>query len=254
MYTDTNSHATQSEVCFFILLLLYSWYYKQTFCSNKNQDTETNADSNFKCGPKRSHVNFFGSEGVLKAQAEPFPVLLSRALFSAVPPRATAAAAAAAARLARRTRIRFGETPRKPADIAEWNLGSSFTEPVFCFWVKEFKVGTLLFRVCVSVSLLPQPPPPPPLVGPPNSHVATPPTTCCCPYLCPCPTPPCRSSSCPSRPASSFQPPQHSALKRAWPQLSLTFHFQTTLHVQVLRASSLHPAPARAPRFLVSRP
>ena len=63
-----------------------------------------------------------------------------------------------------------------------------------------------------------------------------------------------RSSSCPSRPASSFQQPQHSALKRAWPQLSLTFLFQTTLHVQVLRASSLHPAPARAPRFLVSRP
>ena len=53
---------------------------------------------------------------------------------------AAAAAAAAAARLARRTRIRFGETPRKPADIAEWNLGSSFTEPVFCFWVTEFKV------------------------------------------------------------------------------------------------------------------
>ena len=103
---------------------------------------------------------------------------------------AAAAAAAAAARLARRTRIRFGETPHKPADIAEWNLGSSFTEPVFCFWVKEFKVGTLLFRVCVSVSLLPQPPPPPPLVGPPNSHVATPPTTCCCRCLCPYPTPP----------------------------------------------------------------
>ena len=51
------------------------------------KDTETNADSNFKCGPKWSHVNFFGSEGVLKAQAEPFPVLLSRALFRGPPPR-----------------------------------------------------------------------------------------------------------------------------------------------------------------------
>ena len=77
------------------------------------------------------------------------------------------------------------------------------------------------------------------------------------PLLLPMPVsvpPSLRSSSCPSRPASSFQPPQHSALKRAWPQLSLTLHFQTTLHVQVLRASSLHRAPAREPRFLVSRP
>ena len=40
------------------------------------------------------------------------------------------------------------------------------------------------------------------------------------------PHPSLRSSSCPSRPASSFQPPQHSALKRAWPQLSLTFQFR----------------------------
>ena len=104
------------------------------------QDGERTVELNSNRGVKRSHVKFFGSEGVLKAQAEPFSVLLSRALFSAVPPRATPAAAAAAARLARRTRIRFGETPRKPADIAEWNLGSSFTEPVFCFWLKEFKV------------------------------------------------------------------------------------------------------------------
>ncbi len=34
-------------------------------------------------GVKRSHVNFFGSEGVLKAQTQPFPVLVSRAPFSA---------------------------------------------------------------------------------------------------------------------------------------------------------------------------
>ena len=45
-----------------------------------------------------------------------------------------------AARLERRTRERHGQTPRKPADIAEWNLGSSLTVPVFCVWVKEFEV------------------------------------------------------------------------------------------------------------------
>ena len=55
-----------------------------------------------------------------------------------------AAAAAAAARLARRTRERHGQTPRKPADIAEWNLGSNLAVPVFCVWVKEFKVFLVL--------------------------------------------------------------------------------------------------------------
>ena len=53
---------------------------------------------------------------------------------------AARAAAAAAARLARRTRIRHGETPRKPLNIAEWTLGSSVAVPLFCFWVKEFKL------------------------------------------------------------------------------------------------------------------
>jgi hypothetical protein len=53
---------------------------------------------------------------------------------------AARAAAAAAPRLARRTRIRHGEPPRKPADIAEWTLGSNLTVPLFCFWVKKFKV------------------------------------------------------------------------------------------------------------------
>ena len=43
------------------------------------QDTETNADSNFKCGPKRSHVKIFGSEGVPNSLLRPFPVVLSRA-------------------------------------------------------------------------------------------------------------------------------------------------------------------------------
>ncbi len=53
---------------------------------------------------------------------------------------AARAAAAAAARLARGTRIRHGETPRKPLNIAEWTLGSSVAVPLFCFWVKEFEV------------------------------------------------------------------------------------------------------------------
>ncbi len=54
---------------------------------------------------------------------------------------ATAAAAAtAAARLERRMRIRFRQTPRKPLNIAEWNLGSSLTEPVFTVVPCEFKV------------------------------------------------------------------------------------------------------------------
>ena len=53
---------------------------------------------------------------------------------------AAAAAAAAAARLARGMRIRHGETPRKPLNIAEWALGSNLTVPLFYFWVKEFQV------------------------------------------------------------------------------------------------------------------
>jgi hypothetical protein len=57
---------------------------------------------------------------------------------------AATAAAATAARLARRTRIRHGEPPRKPLNIAEWTLGSSFTVPLFCFSVKEFKVFRVL--------------------------------------------------------------------------------------------------------------
>jgi hypothetical protein len=40
----------------------------------------------------------------------------------------------------RRTRIRHGEPPRKPLNIAEWTLGSNSNRAVFYFWVKEFQV------------------------------------------------------------------------------------------------------------------
>ena len=53
----------------------------------KNQDCETTVELNSKRRVKRSHVTFSGSEGVLKAQTEPFSVLMSRA-FSASFPRA----------------------------------------------------------------------------------------------------------------------------------------------------------------------
>jgi hypothetical protein len=54
------------------------------------------------------------------------------------------AAAAAAPRLARRTRIRHGEPPRKPGNIAEWTLGSNFTEPKSGRACGKFKVFWVL--------------------------------------------------------------------------------------------------------------
>ena len=52
---------------------------------------------------------------------------------------AARAAAAAAARLARRTRERHGQTPRKAADIADLILGSNLAEPKHGRGGREFK-------------------------------------------------------------------------------------------------------------------